>query len=233
MHLNDLPWQHIETVLLDMDGTLLDLHFDNHFWQEHLPRRYAEKHGLGVEQARARLEPRFRATEGTMAWYCLDHWAQALDMDIVMLKEEVAHLIAIHPHVIPFLSGLRRSGRRAVLVTNAHHQSLALKMKHTCLGQYLDSVICAHDLGLPKEEPAFWRHLRKVEPFDPASTLLIDDNLAVLRSARAHGIAYLLSVQRPDSRRGPRRVEGFPAIRDFRLNPPLPPFGKGGSISGS
>ena len=26
-----LAWDEIDTVLLDMDGTLLDLHFDNHF----------------------------------------------------------------------------------------------------------------------------------------------------------------------------------------------------------
>ncbi|HBT55971.1 MAG TPA: haloacid dehalogenase, partial [Pseudomonas sp.] len=32
-----LNWNAIDTVLLDMDGTLLDLHFDNHFWLEHMP----------------------------------------------------------------------------------------------------------------------------------------------------------------------------------------------------
>ncbi len=216
MYLNDQPWQHIETVFLDMDGTLLDLHFDNHFWQEHLPLRYAEKHGLSLEQARAQLAPRFRATEGTMDWYCLDYWSRTLDMDIVMLKEEVAHLIAIHPHVPQFLHALRRSGRRTVLVTNAHHQSLALKMKRTRLGEHLDAVICAHDLELPKEEPEFWQRLQRMETFDPATTLLIDDNLAVLRSARDYGIGFLLAVQAPDSRRPSRAVAEFPAIHDFR-----------------
>ncbi|MFQ5487060.1 MAG: GMP/IMP nucleotidase [Gammaproteobacteria bacterium] len=233
MHPSDISWQHIETVFLDMDGTLLDLHFDNHFWQEHLPRRYAEKHGLSLEQARARLAPRFRATEGTMDWYCLDYWSRTLDLDIVRLKEEVAHLIAVHPHVPQFLHALRRSGRRTVLVTNAHHKSLALKMKHTRLGEHLDAVVCAHDLGLPKEEPKFWRRLQRIEPFMPATTLLIDDNLAVLRSARDFGFRFLLALQAPDSRQPPRSAEEFPAIRSFRLNPPLPPFGKGGSANAS
>ena len=41
-----LPWPEIHTVLLDMDGTLLDLRFDNHFWRELVPERYAERHGL-------------------------------------------------------------------------------------------------------------------------------------------------------------------------------------------
>ena len=46
-----LPWSDIDTVLLDMDGTLLDLHFDNHFWLEHLPQRYAELHGVSRAMA--------------------------------------------------------------------------------------------------------------------------------------------------------------------------------------
>lgn len=211
-----IPWNTLVTVLLDMDGTLLDLHFDNHFWQVHLPRRYAEKHGLSLARAKALLEPRFRATEGTMDWYCLDHWSRALDMDIVMLKEEVAHLIAVHPHVLPFLQALRQSGRRAVLVTNAHHHSLALKLRRTRLGEHLDALICAHDLGLPKEEPAFWGRLQRVEAYDPAATLLVDDNLAVLRAARQFGIRHPVAVLAPDSRRPPRAVAEFPAIHDFR-----------------
>ena len=32
-------WSCIEVVCLDMDGTVLDLHFDNLFWLEVLPRR--------------------------------------------------------------------------------------------------------------------------------------------------------------------------------------------------
>ena len=33
-------WRAIDTVLLDMDGTLLDLRFDNYFWLELVPRKY-------------------------------------------------------------------------------------------------------------------------------------------------------------------------------------------------
>ncbi len=220
--LDELPWQRIETVFLDMDGTLLDLHFDNHFWQEHLPRRYARRHGLSLREARARLAPRFAATEGTLAWYCLDHWTRDLALDIVALKEEVAHLIAVHPHVPQFLAALRHSGRRAVLVTNAHHGSLALKLRRTRLDRHLDAVICAHDLKLPKEVPAFWQRLQGRLTFDPAATLLIDDNLAVLQSAQAAGIRHLLAVAAPDSRQPPRTRADFPLLADFRLQAPLP-----------
>jgi len=214
----DIDWSKLDTVLLDMDGTLLDLHFDNYFWQEHLPRRFAEKHGIDVGEAKTALEPRFDALRHTIQWYCTDHWSRELDMDIALLKEEVAHLIAVHPHVVEFLHAVRRRGRRCVLVTNAHQSSLNLKMRHTRLGAHLDRIISAHELGLPKENDAFWQHLQRIEPFDRATTLLIDDNLEVLRSARRFGIAHLLEVSRPDSRRSPRAGAGaeFDAIESFR-----------------
>ncbi len=210
-----LPWEGIDTVFLDMDGTLLDLNFDTHFWSEHVPRRYAEKHAITLEQAKAQLYPRFDAVVGTMDWYCIDYWTQQLGLDIALLKEEVEHLIAVHPLVPEFLQRVRGSGRRVVLVTNAHMKSLALKMERTSLAGLFDALVCAHDFRLPKEDPAFWDRLQEREPFAPARTLLVDDSLPVLRSAQRYGIAYLRAVARPDSTLPPRPPAEFPAIGSF------------------
>ncbi|MFW2133437.1 MULTISPECIES: GMP/IMP nucleotidase [Ectothiorhodospira] len=212
----NLPWNDVDTVLLDMDGTLLDLNFDNHFWLEYLPRRYAERHGMAPQVAREGMIKRYAAVRGTLNWYCLDYWQQELQMDIVALKQEVAHLVAVHEHVPAFLATMRRQGRRLVLVTNAHRGGLEMKLTLTALEGHFHRVISAHEYGRPKEDQRFWEQFRTKEPFDPARTLFVDDNLDVLRAAERFGIAHLRAVRRPDSRRGEVDTGEFVAIRDFR-----------------
>lgn len=210
-----LPWNDIDSVLLDMDGTLLDLHFDNHFWREHVPLRYAERHGLEIDAAKQTLYPKFQSMVGRMEWYCVDYWSRELDLDIAELKREVDHLIAVHPHVIDFLDRIRTAGKRIALVTNAHQKALDLKLQRTQLGGHFDALICAHDYGRPKEDPTFWDWLREREPFHPERALFIDDSLPVLRSAQGYGIRHLLCITRPDSKGPARVIEEFPAIGCF------------------
>ncbi|HHJ21054.1 MAG TPA: GMP/IMP nucleotidase [Gammaproteobacteria bacterium] len=210
-----------------MDGTLLDLNFDNHFWLAHVPRRYAEKHQISLQESEDYLKSRYQKIEGTLNWYCVDHWSEMLDLDIEQLKKEVGHLIAIHPHVIDFLQALKASGKQLALVTNAHQKSLDLKFERTRLGDYLERVITAHDLGLPKEAPAFWGALNQVEPFDRRHTLLVDDSLPVLQSAKTYGIQHLIAVRYPDSQSPEKDVGSFQAILDFRELMPV-----GGDNSG-
>ena len=143
------------------------------------------------------------------------------DRDLIAPKREMDHLIAVQPHVLEFLDALRASRRRVVLVTNAHRQSLTLKMEKTRLSGRFDAMICAHDLGRVKEQPEFWPRLREREPFDPAATLLVDDHPGILRTARDYGIAYLVAVARPDSTHPPRPPGEFPAIHDFSELLPL------------
>lgn len=217
-----VDWEQIHTVLLDMDGTLLDLHFDNYFWREHVPLRYAQKHEISVDVAKSRLFPIFRNKEGSIDWYCVDYWSNTLDLDIALLKAEVDHLIAVHPFVLEFLEQVRRAGKTLALVTNAHQKSLALKLERTALHNHLDHVICSHDFGIPKETRDFWDRLKTRLDYENETTLLVDDSLAVLRSAKDYGIKWLLAVQNPDSKSPPRVVDEFDAISSFQQIFPRP-----------
>jgi HAD superfamily hydrolase (TIGR01509 family) len=210
-----IDWDSIDTVLLDMDGTLLDLHFDNYFWTRHLPQLYAKKHQISEEESSERLHGKFSSGQGTLAWYCLDHWSQQLDMDIPALKRELQHMISLRPHAIEFLTRLHDSHRDVVMVTNAHRKTLEIKMDHVDITHWFDRVVVSHDLQSPKEEQAFWHKLQDLHPFDPARTLLIDDTEQVLESAQAYGIAHLLTLLQPDSQRQIRIDTRFPGIHHF------------------
>lgn len=211
-----LDWAGIDSVLLDMDGTLLDLHFDNHFWLEHLPQRYAEHHGIDREQADAELLPLFRDNAGQLNWYCLDFWSRELKLPVRDLKREVAHLIALRPDADTFLAALRGAGKRVALITNAHRDSLSLKLERVELAPWFDRLISSHDYGFPKEDQQFWQALHADFGFEPARSLFIDDSLPILRSARAFGVAHLLAVRQPDSRQGAKDTAEFAAVEDYR-----------------
>ena len=211
-----LPWGDIDTVLLDMDGTLLDLHYDNHFWLEHLPRRYAELHGISRAMADLELTPLFERNAGQLQWYCLDFWSTELKIPVRELKLETANLIALRPDADTFLAAIRQAGKRVIMITNAHRDSLSLKMERIELAPYFERLISSHDYGFPKESPAFWDALQADIGFDPSRSLFIDDTLPILRSARDFGVAHLLAVKQPDSKKGPKDTEEFAALGDYR-----------------
>ncbi|HET8692461.1 MAG TPA: GMP/IMP nucleotidase [Steroidobacteraceae bacterium] len=205
-------WTAIDTVLLDMDGTLLDLGYDKRFWGEQLPRRVAESRGIAVEEAERLMRPIFEATAGTLDWYCVEYWSRALSLDILAMKRANRHEIDWLPEAREFLARLRASGKRVVLVTNAHPEILAIKDAHLGVRRRFDAVYSSHEFGEPKENAAFWPRLAARERFDPARTLFADDNAAVLDAARGHGIRWVYAVRRPVNRAPARAANGVASV---------------------
>jgi len=210
-----INWSKIETVLLDMDGTLLDLRFDNYFWQTVVPECFAKKNDLSLDQAIKQLLPIFEAQEGLLNWYCLDYWTKELDLDIVQLKHDMREQVTVLPHTRDFLQALKLSDKRCVLVTNAHRGSLRIKMQQTGLDEFFDAIVSSHDLGYPKEQQGFWKELTKFEKLNKETTVLIDDSLSVLKAADIFGIQYLIAITRPDSTQPPRMIHEFAAVHDL------------------
>lgn len=207
-----IDWSQIDHVLLDMDGTILDLAFDNHFWMKLLPQRYADRLQLGIDEALARLSREFHATQGTLNWYCLDYWSRFTGLDLAAMKLEVQHGVCVLPGSEDFLHAVRASGRPIWLVTNAHPDSWRMKLERTGIGRHFERVISSHDFGMPKEDPRFWPALREQHPFDPARALFADDSLSVLAAAKAYGIREVVAIRHPDSTAQPRQIDAFTAV---------------------
>ena len=207
-----LPWAEIDTLLLDMDGTLLDLAFDNYFWNELVPAEYARAQGLPETEAAAIIRARYAEVMGTLPWYCIDHWTAELGLDLGRLKLAHRHLIRYLPGARDFLTFARGRGKRLVLVTNAHRVTLEIKCGQTRVDGYMDAVVSSHDYGCEKEGLGFWQRLESAHALRRERTLLIEDSLAVLGTARSFGIGHAIAITRPDSTQAARRIADFAAV---------------------
>lgn len=211
----DFSWSQIDTILLDMDGTLLDKYFDDHFWEEYVPKIFAESNNLTLKEARKTLLQRYQSVENTLQWTDLDYWSERLGLDIPELKCKVDHLIQVHPYVTDFLDYTKSMNKKVHLVTNAHSKTLDIKLRKTALGPHFDRIVCAEEIGFAKEQPEFWETLAKHLDFNKERTMLADDTAKVLRSAIQYGMRFLVFVAKPSSRIPVRFSPDYPSITYF------------------
>ena len=212
--------QRCDTLMLDMDGTILDLAFDNYIWKDLVPRRYAAANGLTFEAAREHLFDKYSAVQGDLEWYCLDHWNDRLGIDVVKIHHDVTHRIGYLPGALGFLQAVHEQDIRVLLVTNSHPDTLELKDAVTGLADYFDGLYSSHTYGHAKESQSFWEALQADVGFDAGKTLFVDDSQPVLRSAAEYGIGMLVTVTRPDSTEPVKQgseYRGVEGVKDMLL----------------
>ena len=201
-----------DTLMLDMDGTLLDLAYDNYMWMERIPAAYAHAKDVPEEVARDHLYATFKRLEGKLDWYCLDHWSEELELDVVALHREQNGRIGFLPGAKKFLENAADHHVKLLLVTNSHQHTLDLKHEVTDITDFFDGVYTSHELGHAKEDQPFWHELQKAEGFDSARTVFVDDNVSVLQSARDFGVGMLLHITRPDTGKAASPHDDFTGI---------------------
>jgi len=208
-------WQEIDTVLLDLDGTLLDKYFDDFFWEEFVPKIFAERNNLDISEAQISLLSTYKKIENTLEWTDLDYWSKQLNLNIPQLKKEVSHIVAIRPQVIEFLEYLKKKEKKIYLVTNAHPKTLEVKFERTDIARYFTAIFSSKSVEAAKEQPEFWNRLEKLIPFTKSRTLFVDDTEKVLQSARRYGIHHLLHIAQPSSKLPAIFSPIFPSIINF------------------
>jgi putative hydrolase of the HAD superfamily len=205
-------WPNIDTVLLDLDGTLLDQAYDNHIWRDLVPQRFAVAQSLDLHAAYAEIARRFAERSGTLEWYCIDYWSRTLEIDIGALHREVRSHVAWLPGAREFLVRMRADGKRLVLLTNSHPIALAVKHEESGVLDYLDAAVTSHDFGAPKEHSQFWTAARERFAYDPSRSLFADDNSKMLDAARTAGIRWVYGVRHWDTKGSRREHLDHPAV---------------------
>ncbi len=205
-------WAAIDTVCLDLDGTLLDQAYDNHIWRDLVPQRYAVAQGMDLHAAYAEIARRFEERSGTLDWYCIEFWTRTLGVDIGALHREVRSHVAWLPGARDFLARMRKAGKRLLLLTNSHPIALAVKNEETGVLDHLDAAVTSHEFGAPKEDPRFWRAAVARFGFDPARTLFADDNSRMLAAARAADIRWVYGIRHWDTKGSRREHADHPAV---------------------
>jgi HAD superfamily hydrolase (TIGR01509 family) len=207
-----INWDSIDLVMFDMDGTLLDLSFDNFFWQQAVPQAWAAANQHSHQSALDILKPKFKSQEGCLNWYSLPYWSDALQLDLTQLKQQYQGHISLRPQAIHLLQQLASAGKKLWLVTNAHPIVLDIKLQKTGIGSYFEHIISSHDLGYAKEQAPFWQQLEQKYQFNKHSSMFIDDSESVLAAAAHYGIQHIFGIAQPDSQQPKRQALKFSAL---------------------
>jgi GMP/IMP 5'-nucleotidase len=210
-----LDWDRIDDVLLDMDGTLLDRHFDNFFFEEELPRRYAAMQGLSFEAAHDRLMAMYRSVEGELAWTDLHYWTKRVGIDVVAMHKELDYMIGFLPGAEAFLRELRARGKRIIVLTNAHQAGVAVKSAKTGLDRYVDRIVDAFEVGYLKMRPEYWPACQQLVEFNPTRSLYVDDDESCLGAARQFGIAGIVHSAKSSSKLPPIHSSRFTSVEQL------------------
>ena len=86
-------------VSFDVEGTLVTTDFSYAIWFEMIPRRYAQRHGLDVEEATSRIRKEYDGVgDQRLEWYDVQYWFTRFDLgraDIAM--EELQNRVNYYP----------------------------------------------------------------------------------------------------------------------------------------
>jgi len=200
----NIDWRSIDDVLLDMDGTLLDLHYDATFWLNNVHSIVANLTGEPEHIIQERFHRELKRHEGTLAWYCTDYWADFFGIDLIEAKQQLAHLIRFRPHAEQFLNVLNSLPLRTLIATNAHPDVIQLKLNVVPLEDMVDGIVSSHQYGVAKEHPDFWRALFDEYAINPDRALFMDDSSKVLDAADRAGVREVVEIRHPNLSEPPR-----------------------------
>lgn len=203
--------------MFDMDGTLLDLAYDDLIWNHKLPERHAAMNACTLEQSHATLHDFYENHKHTLSWYSSSFWTSKVGVNTLALQYDYKKNIQPRSGCFELLEILKQRGYKCWIVTNADCAGLKLKLENINLRPYFEVIVSSEEIGHAKEFIEFWQILQNMHPFNPKNVVLIDDTAKVLNGAALFGIESLITISQPSSNKVAKNALEleYPAINDL------------------
>ena len=167
-------------VSFDLDGTITDISFADSVWLEGIPRSFADKNGVSLENAKRRVMCEYaKVGRDRLEWYDLRYWIGKLCLDVrpEELLDSYQHKIKIYPEVVEVLEEFSSMGFRLIVVSNARREFVDLELQKTNIARYFERVYSAtSDFGLTKNKVELYRKVCEICDVSPNEVIHVGDD---------------------------------------------------------
>ena len=188
----------IQTVLFDLDGTLIDsirLILDSYH------------HTLAAHGVPPRTDEDWLRGVGTPLSVQFAEWRDdlgKLEAMVATYREyNLAHhdrMVTVYPGVVAALGAIRAAGRRTGLVTSKNRQGALRGLTLVRLEAMMDVLVCADEVTNPKPHPEPVEKAVALLGADPGTTVYVGDSIHDMVSGHAAGVRTAAALWGPFGR---------------------------------
>jgi pyrophosphatase PpaX len=188
----------LQTVLFDLDGTLIDslrLILDSY-------HHTLAQHGLP-----ARTDDEWLRGVGTPLTVQLAEWRDDLGTIEAMIatyrEYNLTHhdrMVAVYPGVLEAVRDIKAAGLQTGLVTSKNRQGAIRGLELVGLAALMDVLVCADEVTNPKPHPEPVEKAVALLGAVPATTVYVGDSIHDMNSGRAAGVLTAAALWGPFSR---------------------------------
>lgn len=174
--------------IFDMDGTLLD---SMHLWRD-IDHQYLKQHGVDYNDRQLDVIKNMTNRE------CADYFIHTFHIDrtpefimqewAAMAKASYENELQLKPYAAEYLKCIAERQEKMLLATSCERSFAVAAMKRLNVLHYFDSIITTSELGIGKDDPAFYKACASLLDTDFHECIVYDDLNTAICSAASLGM---------------------------------------------